>query len=163
MRRAFAISAVAAGLLLGCSDGGDSGDADGETAAPAASQQPTQGQLEALDSGVQVHVDTVGVDGGVVRVSVAALNGNHEEVQLGRSEPELTDNADNRYEYRPPETNQELLIPSGDMLRGTMVFEIVDPGWEDESPEPGTRFHLRVNPHGMGQPSAEFTDLAPTG
>jgi hypothetical protein len=158
MRRALAISAVAAAVLLGCSDGED--DGGGDAAAPAASPQSTQGQLEALDSGVQVHVDSVEVDGDVVRVPLEAFNGNHDEVQLGASQPELTDNADNRYEYRPPETNQELLIPSGDVLRGIMVFEIVDPGWEDESPEPGTRFHLHVNPHRMGQPSAEFTDLA---
>jgi hypothetical protein len=157
MRRALAISAVAAAVLLGCSDGDDGGD--GETALPAASQ-PAQAQLQALDSGVQVYVDSVEVDGGVVRVPVGAFNGNHDEVQLGASAPELTDNADNRYEYRPPETNQELLIPSGDVLRGTMVFEIIDPGWEDESPEPGTRFHLHVNPFRSGQPSAEFTDLA---
>jgi hypothetical protein len=167
MRRARSIAVVTAlaTALLGCSS--DAEDVDASTT-PAGDEAGAVGNGEgrtiALDSGVQLHVAPVEVDGDLVRVPLQAWNGTADDVEVAASEPELTDNADNRYEYRPPDANQPLRVESGDVIRGTLVFELIDDGWdEDEPPQVGSRFHLHLNRYTSAQPQAEITDLAPAG
>jgi hypothetical protein len=152
--------AVAATLLLGCSqdeEPAEARDVSGDAGASSA-------EVVALDSGVQIHVGGPEIVEHRVEVPVEVFNGYSDEVQLAASEPELTDNADNRYEYLVSDTNQDLLIPSGEILQGRMVFELVDDRWDDEEElAVGTRFHLRLNPYSSGHPQAEVTDLAPQG
>ena len=155
--------ALAAVVLVGCSGDGDTdADAAAEPAAEATTDVVTPAAVRELDSGVQIHVGGPTFDGELVRIPVEAFNGYHDVVELANSEPDLADNDDNRYEYRPPETNQELLVESGDIIRGEFVFEIVDDGRGDESdPAPSpTRFHLDINPWGSNHAAGEFHDLA---
>jgi hypothetical protein len=166
MRRARSIAIITAlaTVLLACSSDSDSPLADTPAAGDEEGAAHGEARTIALDSGVQLHVAPVEVAGDLVRVPLQAWNGAAEEVEIAASAPELADNADNRYEYRPTDANQSLLVESGDVIRGTLVFELVDDGWdEDESPQVGTRFHLHLNRYASTQPQAEITDLAPAG
>jgi hypothetical protein len=140
------------------------GDAAAADTTPAAAvPAPTAGpdevhELAMLDNGVQIAIGTAWVDADLVGVPIVAWNGTTDEVAFGDRPPELSDNASGStwdYEFQPPTANTELRVPSGEVLRGTLVFSHTG----DELPDDPGRFNLELRQLGDGSPAHLFRDL----
>lgn len=139
-------------------------DDDGSTVGdvPLPKDQPNLDLEERHVNGTVLRVTGITFGPTAMTVSVDAVNGFTDAIELNSIDMQLVDNLDNVYNFAPPEDNPELRVESGATLSGTLTFL----GRLDRS---ATSLRLITNEYGTGpvddtyaqstSPSVEINDI----